>query len=312
MERELPRPALARARQTYHVRELQERGEIAALLNGDRSYAAYALGQLEQAYFTQSRWWRAQSGRGEGLVLHSRGGLGDAVFVEGDAPAIDVLLSLHPGPVRTYVTCRAEHLSILKKHFFVSNQQVMMRMAVDPASFQAAPATFDIRRLRGPDVRDLNHLYGSEGATTFYNSWHIDDGVYFGVYEGRRLVAAAGTHVVAPAYGVAVVGNVFTHPGRRGRGFAKAASGAVTAELLRSCRDVVLTVDPGNLSAVAAYHALGYREQGRLIEAAAVRKDLLGLAAGVRRWLARRRGHADTSRGSAVEVVTRRDPASGL
>ncbi|MPZ24394.1 MAG: hypothetical protein GEU28_12860 [Dehalococcoidia bacterium] len=68
--------------------------------------------------------------------------------------------------------------------------------------------------------------------------------------------------------------------------------GAVTAELLRTCGDVVLTVDPGNAPAVAAYRRLGYGEQGRLIEAAAVRRDLLGLGALLRRGLARWRGRS--------------------
>ena len=32
-----------------------------------------------------------------------------------------------------------------------------------------------------------------------------------GIRRGTRLIAAAGTHVISPQWGVAAVGNVFTH-----------------------------------------------------------------------------------------------------
>lgn len=285
------------------MRELDSADEIRSLLQPDRSYAAYALGQLEHAYFHLSRWWESRAGETAALVLHSRGGLGDAVFTLGDATAVDAALSLHPGPLRTFVTCRSEHLEMVKRHYFMSQEQIMMRMAVDPATFTVAADGIAVRRLRGRDVRDLNYLYGSDGGATFYTSWHLEDGVYFGSYEGSRLIAAAGTHVVAPQAGIAVVGNVFTHPARRGLGYARAVTSAVTADLMRSCPDVVLTVDPANTPAVAAYRRLGYREQGRLIEAAAVRRDVSGLGSMLRRYFARHRSGDGQS-----EVVSRTIP----
>ena len=51
-----------------------------------------------------------------------------------------------------------------------------------------------------------------------------------------------------------VLGNVFTHPRYRGRGYATQVTSAVSRELLlRGCTEVVLTVDPLNTPAVAAY-----------------------------------------------------------
>ena len=55
-----------------------------------------------------------------------------------------------------------------------------------------------------------------------------------------RLIAAAGTHVVSPQWGVAAVGNVYTHREYRGQGLAKVVTSAVTAELLQQCDTVVL------------------------------------------------------------------------
>ncbi len=145
------------------------------------------------------------------------------------------------------------------------------------------------RRLTGRHVSEVNRLYRYEGPPAFYSAANIDDAVYCGAYAADRLVAVAGTHALAPADSIAVVGNVFTHPAYRGRGLGTLVTGAVTKELLVSCREVVLSVDPGNAAAVHAYRRLGYRDAGRLIEGSAVRRDL-GVGAFLRRRLAAVRG----------------------
>ena len=85
-------------------------------------------------------------------------------------------------------------------------------------------------------------------------------GIYYGVRRGTRLIAAAGTHVISPMYGIAAVGNVYTNREYRGQGLAKVVTSAVTAELLRTVDTVVLNVRADNPPALAAYRALGYRE----------------------------------------------------
>ena len=82
----------------------------------------------------------------------------------------------------------------------------------------------------------------------------------------RWIVAAAGTHVVSPSARLAVVGNVLTHADYRGRGYATAVTGAVTAELLLSCDHVALNVRADNPPAISAYRHLGYAEHVRFEE----------------------------------------------
>ena len=133
----------------------------------------------------------------------------------------------------------------------------------------------------------------------YYSAVHLREGVYFGVFDRGRLVSAAGTHVISEQWSIAVVGNVFTHPSYRRRGYARLATGAVTAELLQHCRDVVLTVDPLNTPAVRAYRHLGYHDECQLLEAAVVRKDPVGVASWLARAIARFRG-----RHQSVELVS--------
>ena len=74
-------------------------------------------------------------------------------------------------------------------------------------------------------------------------------------------MAAAGTHLLVPAEGVAAIGNVYTQQDRRGRGLATQVTGAVVAELVRisPALDVIaLNVNMTNDAALRVYQRLGF------------------------------------------------------
>ncbi len=273
----------------YIVQPLTDVSRIRDLLLPRVEYTAYALGQLEPALWPRTRWFWARGTTGTGLVLHSRGGLGDATFVMGDPDAVAAILAIQPGNTHTYATCQPQHLDVLRGVYRLANQQPMIRMSVVANRFAPVERPNTVV-LTGIDIRRVNSLYGSEGGPSYYIPEHIDGGVYRGVVSEGRLVAVAGTHVVSRQERVAVVGNVFTHPAYRGRGFATAATSAVTQALLEYCDTVVLTVDPNNSPAVAAYVRLGYEECCQLVEASAARRDPSGLGSMLRRWRAAIRG----------------------
>jgi len=287
-EIEFPR-ARSRARLDYLVQALTDPEEIRALLRPRVEYTAYALGQLEPGLFERTKWFRSKGDTGTGLVLHSRGGLGDATFIMGDADAVAAILSIQPGTTQTYATCQPQHLEALRSVYRLASQQPMIRMSVSRAAFRPVVTT-PVVHLSGLDIRRINSLYSSEGNGSYYVPEHIDAGVYRGIITEGRLVAIAGTHVVSAQERIAVVGNVFTHPYYRGRGYATSVTSAVTESLLEYCDPVVLTVDPGNRPAVAAYERLGYAEVCQLVEASAARHDVSGASAWLRRVRANLRG----------------------
>lgn len=278
----------------YRIRRVSDRRVLDAALSEDRAYAAYALGHLEPGLFEQSRFWVAEGPRGGGVLLHASGLLGRTTVVAGDPAAVGALVALHPGTRSSYLaTCAPEHLRALRRTYLVLGSLQMQRMAVTGASFAPRPALRrDVRRLSGRDTRALNLLYSTEGAPTGYTAEQVNQSVYFGAFEANRLVSVAGTHVVAPHAGVAVVGNVFTHAKYRGLGLAEYVTSAVTEELLqqRGCALVTLTVNPENTPAVRAYQRLGYEPGVPVIEARIRRKDAVGVTSMARRWLARRAG----------------------
>ena len=275
-------------RQAYLIAREREPAAIAALLNRKRLFAAYALAQLEPDAFPRAEYWSNTTPEGTAVVCHSRAGLGDATVVLGPSDAVTAILSVHPGPHQTFATADPEHLPGLEEAYYIAEHRIMWRMHLTAATFTAKGN--QAVRLHGNQVRALNQLYGSEGAPTSYRAQHIDGGCYYGVVDAGRLVAAAGTHAISPTYGIAVVGNVFTHPKYRGRGLATETTSAVVAALLQHCDDIVLSMDPTNAPAVKAYEALGFRAVGEIVEAAAWRRAS-SVGGGIRRLMARLHGH---------------------
>ena len=97
--------------------------------------------------------------------------------------------------------------------------------------------------------------------------------MFYGLRDGARLIAAAGTHVVSRRRGIAAVGNIYTRPEARGRGFGRAVTGAVVAELLAGpCRDAVLNVAAANEPAIRVYTRPGFWTHCRHYEGAATRR----------------------------------------
>jgi len=278
---------------------LVDPGTLRELLSGDRAYAAYAIAQLDPVRFRQSEWFEAVGPDNvRGIVVHSNSGLGRALFADGDPRAVEVILSLHPGSRFTFGSIRPEHRNPVERFFLLGRTRTMSRMATSADAFRRsdAPAV----HLIANHIPQINRLYSLEGGPAYYRPSHLEEGAYCGVFEDGRLVSIAGTHVVSEDEGVAVVGNVFTHPRYRGRGHATAATSAVTALLLERCPLVVLTVEEGNDSALHVYENLGYTHHCSLHESPLVRKEPLGVLSTTRRLLAGWRG-----RSTGNEVVLR-------
>jgi len=253
----------------WQTGELTDKSHILAYLETDRLYAAYAIGDLEPRMFEQSTWAGAvDGGRLQSLVLHFRGLKLPALFLMGDAEGLRAVLEDVLCPARAYVTCRTGHLPMIR-HVYVWEEVIpMWRMVLQPASFR--PAGNDCRRLMPAHSDQLAELYASGGGDAF-SPTQMEQGVFYGVLLDGQLVAAAGTHLVSPTYGVAAVGNVFTHPAYRGRGYGTATTSAVVAELLQlGVHDIILNVGQSNASAIHVYERLGFERYCPFLEGPAL------------------------------------------
>jgi ribosomal protein S18 acetylase RimI-like enzyme len=241
-----------------------DRRLLRTFLERDRLFAAYAICDLEEREFRRTR-WAAAFAHAELIAvgMEYTGLTPQPLFLMGRNDGIDAILGDVLRPRAAYVAARAESMPAVEEHYRVDAGPAMVRMWVDRSRFRPYPA--DVRRLLPVEIGDLNRLY-QLGFASWLPSSAIAEGVYFGLRVNGKLVAAAGTHVISPEARLAVVGNVLTHVDYRGRGYATAVTGAVTAELLRTSDQVVLNVRSDNPPALQAYRRLGYVEYVRFEE----------------------------------------------
>lgn len=246
------------------VRPSTDRGLLRDFLERDRIYAAYALCDLDDREFARTRWGVAFAGSDPvAVVLEYAGPAPQPVFVMGENAGIAAILRELIRPRAAYLAARTEALPTIASIYRVEPGPPMVRMWVDRSTFRPYPA--EVARLLPVEVGDLNRLY-QMGFTAWLPPSAVAEGVYYGIRVGGRLVSAAGTHVISFEARLGVLGNVMTHPSFRGRGYATGVSAAVTADLLRSCKHVVLNVRSDNPPALQAYRTLGYSEYVRFEE----------------------------------------------
>lgn len=263
----------------WRVGRLADKPPIRAFLNRDRILTAYALGDLDDAFWPQSAFYgAARDGAIEALALVYRGldppvfcafGASDGLAAILHAPSVDL-------PDEVYCLLTPELVPAFSEIYALHQPHEEWRMALDPARF-ASPPLNGVARLDGGHAAMLAALFrhaqepGEEIVA--FSPWQIEHGTFYGVWEGAELIAAAGTHVWSPAERVAAVGNVFTRPDRRGRGHAARCTAAVARDALAMGLDpLVLNVRRDNAPAIHVYEKLGFRIHGAMAEGPALRR----------------------------------------
>jgi GNAT superfamily N-acetyltransferase len=256
---------------TWQVRRLVDPIEIAAFLEQDRWYAAYAIGDLEPGFFERCRWFGAAlAGELRSLALLFEGLDPPALFLMGEPIGITMLLGAALRPDTVMFTCCEAHWPALEGHYRILDIEHMLRMTLSPADFRPVTA-FGVERLGPGYTGELARLYESAQGNAF-TPYQLAQGVFYGVKHQGRLVSAAGTHILASAMRIAAVGNVCTYPEHRGQGYATRCTSAVCADLLGMGLNVVLNVAQDNADAIHIYKKLGFRVYCPFLEGVAVRR----------------------------------------
>jgi ribosomal protein S18 acetylase RimI-like enzyme len=241
---------------TYDLAAVRE------ILETDRPWAAYALGDLTPGFVEHSEWYWTGPHTPAVVLLYRREAT-PVLFSLGPAAEVQAILHGLPRVPSAYLSISVPHIDLVAQHAPIVERMAMYRMQLDPAAFahEEVPSAL---RLGAEDVPALQALFAdgeaNHEAPDFFAPWMVKQGVYYGVYEQGELIAAAGTHLVAEQTGVAAVGNVYTRRDRRGRRLARHTTGAVAAALLaRGIPTIVLNVNQKNAAALRVYEALGFR-----------------------------------------------------
>ena len=226
---------------------------VRAILESDRPWCAYALADLAPPWNQQSDW----SVLGKSLLLVFRALSPPVLFGAGEPDELGALFKdLSPG--RYWYTLRPTDFSLMQERVGEFSRASMWRMKLVDDSFKqwSGPAT----QLEKGNLDDIEQLYaGQVDRPDAYLPDQVEHGIYFGIYEEETLLAVAGTHVVDRQEGVAAVGNIFTSPHHRRRGYGIKATAAVVDRLVElDIETIVLNVEMANQPAIDMYQSLGF------------------------------------------------------
>ena len=246
---------------------LTDKNVIRAILRRDPAWCVYALGDLSPEMFPKTEWFTPDLS----LVLKD---YGTSILFAMGAGSVGEALGAVTWPVHLQV--RSDALDAIGRHAQVTDTRDMWRMTW---TGERVALDQDDRavRLREADGQALQSLYadGDESGESpdFFYPAMLTRGVFFGIYEERQLVAAAGTHLVSRDEGAAAIGNIYTRRDRRGRGLGRAVTTAVMRELA-SFETVGLNVRADNSAALSLYESLGFKRHCQFFEAVAVRPPI--------------------------------------
>lgn len=127
-----------------------------------------------------------------------------------------------------------------------------------PAAPPPAPPEVPVRRLGRGDLEELRRLANEDhsSVTETYLTLDPERDWVAGAFEGHRLVAVARAEVRLPR--IWHVSGVYTHPDRRGRGYARSAVGAVLGAAYAEGASTALFVRDDNEPARRLYDRLGF------------------------------------------------------
>jgi len=232
--------------------------ELAAHFADEPGAHVYALGDLDEPFWSASTWYR----RGDGVVgvVRLPDDEGTAVYAvatrdpQGSlALLLDVLPQLAPGQLITGPTGMGQAIGA-RRRLAWSGPHVRYRLV------QHRPAdSSGVVPLGRHDLDDVTALYATEPGAAFFLPHMLGDETFVGVRdEAGWLVAVAGTHLFSDRRDVAAIGAVYTHPDHRGRGLGRSVTAGVIERIGDRASRIGLNVAADNHPARAIYERLGF------------------------------------------------------
>ncbi|PKN55354.1 MAG: hypothetical protein CVU56_21840 [Deltaproteobacteria bacterium HGW-Deltaproteobacteria-14] len=249
------------------ARQTTDANALRLLLAQDRVGGAYMLGDLDPQYAPFCSWFVSADGDGrdDAIVMVYDGLSAPALLTLGSVDGVAAILEgfIDTLPEHAHAHLAAGHRAVFLRHYGIDTERPMARMGVRAADLAFDPAW---ERLVDPviglghrdtgDIMALSRHY----PDSFFEPSQLSSGYYLGVRVGGELVSMAGVHIVSALDGLAVIGNVVTHPDHRGRGLSTACTGLLCRRLAEGGHDLIaLNVERDNRSAVRVYEKLGFR-----------------------------------------------------
>jgi hypothetical protein len=247
------------------VSQSTNKKEIYNFLSKDACSSLYFIGDLNDSEFNKCKWFiNGTSGSINALLLIYPHPVSDTILTIGNPEGIENILSAMSGeiPPKFHAHFFLEHESIFKKYYKYSEDDIYLRMCLNPSKFIYKDGNRAVRLGTGnhEDILILLKTY----PENFYTQEQLVNGYYYGIYEDSKLVSMCGTHIASEEYGICALGNIVTAVDYRNRGYSNQCISALINSLPESISAVGLNVRISNGPAINLYSKTGFEEHRRL------------------------------------------------
>lgn len=241
---------------------LHDRSTIETFLRQNVQLNLYSLGDLDDFFWGDTTWYALKE-LGEITAL--------ALMYSGEA--LPVLLALRD-PLEPMRALLSDLLRILPRRFYshlspgledvlergyrLSAHGAHYKMALCDAVAVQGVDTSQVVNLTYDDLPAIQSLYAVSYPGNWFDSRMLETGQYYGIWQEGCLCSISGIHVYSPAYRVAALGNITTHPAFRGRGLGRQVTAKLCQALLPAIEHIGLNVKADNLAAIHVYWQLGF------------------------------------------------------
>ena len=231
----------------------QSETHIHSLLEHDRIWSAYAIADLDPLLKIHSVWFANK----DAVVLIYRGFKPPVLFSYGPVEQLEFLFQEIPLGNYTF-TLQQPSRDMLEHRLKTTIETEMWRMSLEVDDFKPVSEE-GVGRLGQNDLDKMIHLFSDHpDRPDAFAPIQLKQGVYFGVWDDDELVSVAGTHVLSIEHSIAAVGNVFTRPDHRKKGYGTRANGLVAKTLVNmGISTIVLNVSTANQPAIRSYTRIG-------------------------------------------------------
>lgn len=250
-----------------------DRRALAALFQRNFEAHAYGLADLEEPYWSASRWWRRGDAALGAIDIGDDGEVVYAVSPADPAGTLDLLAEVSDQLPERWVATgpigMAERLSGTHDADW-SAPHVKMQLSRPERLPEPDPRVVALDRTHVPAMSTL--FAETHDASSFFVPDLVDSGHYLGIFEGDELIAVGGVHVASSAFDIVAIGNVATRPSHRRTGLGRAVVATLSHRLRAQFAVVTLNVATDNQAARDLYEELGYADVHRYEEAELVRR----------------------------------------
>ncbi|MGI9600304.1 MAG: GNAT family N-acetyltransferase [Acidimicrobiales bacterium] len=246
---------------TTDIRPVDDKAELIEFFSDDPPAHLYALADLDEVFWTNSRWWRRDDAV-VGLVgLPEDGGFAVYSVSTRDRPGslallVDLQAEIPPGTLITGpVGCGAAMGAVRP---VVWHRTYHRFHHPDPGSLTLA--RWDVEPLDRSNTGELLDLYARDPGAAFFLPSMLDTDAFVGVRSAGQLVAAAGAHVVSHEQRVAAIGAVVTDPHHRRQGLGRDVTVGVCQRLSGRVDHVGLNCADANVAGRTLYLGMGFAE----------------------------------------------------